>query len=265
MSGEEAEAPPPPAAADEGEKEPARPAVNLSEFLEQLPHPPVEEYPQEEECPFPERFTGDFFRDSLGEHEFQLEQAAVGGNIQRVHRLIELGANKDAPLDKDGRTALMIACELGWMELVRNLVEVEDCDMDGPLSRAGLRAIDYAGKAQFRWPHNKPIADYLKSRGSQYTWWGAAFAGDLRRLDTFIEHGQDINEINPVLWNYNAVDCAIYSSCGKATHWLIARGGTIMVRNCHVPIVNEMAWSVGRSDTFLYKEMGLEEGDYVKY
>ena len=29
-----------------------------------------------------------------------------------------------------------------------------------------------------------------QSQGSQYTWWGAAFAGDIRRLDTFIQNGQ---------------------------------------------------------------------------
>eukprot|EP00971_Amphidinium_carterae_P095098 1881632-Amphidinium_carterae.1 len=31
--------------------------------------------------------------------------------------------------------------------------------------KSGLRAIDYAGKEQFRWPNGLPILDYLKSVG----------------------------------------------------------------------------------------------------
>ena len=69
---------------------------------------------------------------------------------------------------------LMIACQLGWLSsqhhtlhdgqgstlisarvlklprfhLVKWLVEFEGVDMDGPISRCGFRAIDYAGKAR---------------------------------------------------------------------------------------------------------------------
>lgn len=57
----------------------------------------------------------------------------------------------------------MIACQLGWpfglspslaftnkqprFHLVKWLVEFEGVDIDGPMSRCGFRAIDYAGKA----------------------------------------------------------------------------------------------------------------------
>merc|ERR1712113_762931 len=102
---------------------------------------------------YPERYTGDIFRDSLPELEFKLEEAAIRGDVAEVHDLIEQGADKNAPLDKDLRTPLMIACDLGWFNLVKWLIEMEGVDMDGPISRCGFRAIDYAGKNQFRWPN----------------------------------------------------------------------------------------------------------------
>ena len=127
--------------------------------------------------------------------------------------------------------------------------------MDGPISRCGFRAIDYAGKArfcelgpsfsskclclgqeQFRWPNEEAsffselatvatqcasmtsiqveIADYLRSiesavnlsesqmrmrwyasnrrsMGSNYTWWGACFSGDIQRIDEYLQNGQE--------------------------------------------------------------------------
>jgi len=236
----------------------------FGELYGQLPKP-VSDYPPMEDRRYPERFTNDFVRDCLPELEFKLEQAAVKGDCEWVHSLIGAGADKDAPLDKDGKTVLMLACELGWMDLVKQLVEVEGVDIDGPISRCGFRAVDYAGKEQFRWPNEIEIVDYLKSKGSQYTWWGAAFSGDIRRLDVFIANGQDTNEINPVLWNYNAVDCAIHGGCSKAASFLVARGGIIQIRNCHFAVIDEMLWSIGRGDSFYYKEQGLELGKPAKW
>ncbi|CAJ1346998.1 unnamed protein product [Effrenium voratum] len=221
--------------------------------------------PLDNQQPYPERFTNDFFRDSLPELEFKLEEACVKGSIQEVHDLILKGADKDAPLDQDLKTPLMIACQLGWFHLVKWLVEFEEVDMDGPMSRCGFRAMDYAGKEQFRWPNEEvEIADYLRSMGSNYSWWGACFAGDIPRIDEYLQNGQDINEINPVLWNYNAVDCALHGGCAKAAQFLVARGGMITVRNCHVPVWEDMLWSLGRGDAFMYKEWGIEEGAFTK-
>ncbi|CAK9026150.1 Ribosomal RNA large subunit methyltransferase J [Durusdinium trenchii] len=235
-----------------------------ADLFNSLPEPPSE-YPPLDERAYPERFTDDYFRDSLPELEFKLEEACVKGSIQEVHDLILKGADKDAPLDKELKTPLMIACQLGWFHLVKWLVEFEGVDIDGPVSRCGFRAIDYAGKEQFRWPNEEvEIADYLRSLGSNYTWWGACFAGDIPRIDEYLQNGQDINEVNPVLWNYNAVDCAIHGGCGKAAQFLVARGGIITVRNCHIPVWEDMLWSVGRGDAFMYKEMGLEEGPVTK-
>lgn len=230
-----------------------------SEIYNSLPKP-ESDYPPLEDRKYPDRFTNDYFRDCLDELEFKLEQAVVKGDCQWVHSLIEQGADMHAPLDKEGKTALMIACQLGWIDLVKQLVEVEGVDINGPLSKCGFRAIDYAGKEQFRWPNEIEIADYLKSKGGQYTWWGAAFTGDIRRLETYIQNGQDINEINPVLWNFNAMDCAVNGGCGKAASYLVARGALLQIRNCHVPVVDEMLWSIGRGDAFMYKDWGLEKG-----
>mmetsp|Transcript_10768 Transcript_10768/g.18894 ORF Transcript_10768/g.18894 Transcript_10768/m.18894 type:complete len:244 (-) Transcript_10768:46-777(-) len=236
-----------------------------AEAYSQLGKSSDEGYPPLEDRPYPERYTGDFFRDSLPDVLFKLEQAAVKGDCEWAHSLIEMGADKNAALDKEGKTALMIACSLGWIDLVKQLVEVEDVDIDGPMSKCGFRAVDYAGKAQFRWPNDIEIADYLLSKGSQYTWWGAAFSGDIRRLETYLQNGQDINEINPVLWNYNAMDCAIHGGCSRATGFLAARGGLVQMRNCHLAVVDEMLWSIGRGDAFMYKEWGLEEGKFFKF
>ena len=131
--------------------------------------------------------------------------------------------------------------------------------------------------------------------------------GHIAILATAVDRsGEDVNEINPVLWNYNAVDCsrrsvshdssrtcarllqrcafcsqgALYGGCGKAAQFLVARGGIITVRNCsldavcsacpcdagtssavaccrlagHIPVWDEMLWSIGRGDAFMYKD-----------
>jgi len=235
-----------------------------AELFNSLPGPTVD-YPPLEERPYPERFTNDIFRDSLPELEFRLEEACIRGDCQEVHDLIEQGADKNAPLDKDLRTPLMIACHCGWFNMVKWLVEMEGVDMDGPISRCGWRAIDFAGAQHFKWPNEEmEIVEYLKSMGSNFTWWGACTAGDMKRIDEYLANGQDINELNPVLWNRNGIDCAIHGGAGKAAQFLVARGGLIQLRNCHVPVFDDMLWSVGRGDAFMYKEWGLEEGSFFK-
>jgi len=216
-------------------------------------------YPPIEKRPYPERNTGDFVRDSLQELEFQLEHAVVANDIRRVVHLIKLGANKDAPLDYQQRTALMLAAQAGYMELVMELVEGQNVDIN-LTSLCGFRAIDYAGKEEHRFPNDNDIVSYLKKCGSNHTWWGAAYAGDIRRIDTYLENGQDINDINPVLRNYNAVDCAIFNGHAKAAQFLIARGGMCQIRNAHMAVKHEMLWSIGREDAFYYKSKNLEDG-----
>lgn len=217
-----------------------------------------------EERPFPERYTADIVRDSLGEAEFAFEDAVNAGDIAKAKEFIGQGVNVDTILDSQGRTGLMIACASGCMEMVQYLVEQENADMDGPIARNGFRAIDFAGKEQFRWPNPNPIADYLKSKGSQYTWWGAACAGDIRRLNVFIENGQDINDVNPILYNWNALDCAIHTGNAKAAAFLVARGAFLPVRNCQPALLDTQMWSLGRDDSYMYKEWGVEQGPYAK-
>jgi len=234
--------------------------MQFAELWMQMPQAPSN-YPPLEERKYPERFTNDAFRDGLPPLEFRLEDACVRGDCQEAHDLIGQGADRNAPLDKDLMTPLMIACKLGHFSLVKWLVEIEGADMDGPLSRCGMRAIDYAGKEQFRWPNeDMEIADYMKSMGSDYTWWGACCSGDIPRLEEYLQNGQDINELNPILFNNNAIDCAINAGCAKAVQFLVARGGTVQIRNCHVPIFEEMFHSVGRADAFMYKEWRVEDG-----
>merc|ERR1712087_863924 len=38
------------------------------------------------------------------------------------------------------------------------------------------------------------IVNYLKDKGSEYTWRGALIGGDLDRINEFLENGQDIEE-----------------------------------------------------------------------
>lgn len=215
-------------------------------------------YPPPEDRCRPERFTNDYFRDSLPDDLFELENAVVEGDMVSVRRCLERGADKDAPLDNNQMTALMIACHMGNWDVIKILVEEFNADLDGPLSRAGLRAIDYAGMAGFRFPREHPIVEYLKSKGSQHTWWGACCSGDYVRVKEYLDNGQDVDELNPIMWNGNAVHLATEYNCHKIAAFLVSQGGTCMVRNCHVIDTHDMKWSIGRGDAFYYKQKRCE-------
>lgn len=219
---------------------------------------PEYEYAEREDREYPERYTGDYHTDSLPPDLWQLENAAMDGDIELVRKVVRGGADINAQLDNDQLTALMIACLAGNQEMVQVMVEELGADMDGPVSRAGLRAIDYAGREGFRFPDEHPIADYLKFKGSQHTWWGACQSGDVPRALEYLHHGQDIDEINPVLWNGNGVHLAYMSGNVRLMQLLIARGGTLQIRNCAWPATEEDLWSIGRGDAFYYKEEGLD-------
>merc|ERR1719463_128712 len=122
-------------------------------------------------------------------------------------------------------TPLMIACRQGYAELVGMLVERYEVDMDGPLSRCGFRAIDYAAYHHYRFPNDVMIAEYLKN-------------------------GQDVNEVNPVLYNYNAVECAVSGGHEKIAQWLMVQGGISAIRNCSEPKCDEDLWDLGRGTAF---------------
>merc|ERR1711879_542166 len=124
---------------------------------------------------------------------------------------------------------------------------------DDPLSRAGMRAIDYAGYQGYRFPNEHPICEYLKSKGSQHTWWGAIIAQDFKRVKEYVDNGQDVDEMNPVLWNANAIFLAGEFGTNRIASYLLSKGGTVAVRNCHNVDTHENKWSVGRNDCFFYK------------
>mmetsp|Transcript_56534 Transcript_56534/g.132590 ORF Transcript_56534/g.132590 Transcript_56534/m.132590 type:complete len:242 (-) Transcript_56534:104-829(-) len=217
------------------------------------------EYPLEEDRKFPERFTNDYFTDTLPEDLFALENAIVDGDVNTVRKLLAAGVDKDAPLNSSYMTALMIACMMGNWDLIQLLVEDYEADMDGPVSRAGFRAIDYAAAQGFRFPNDHPICEYLKSKGSQHTWWGAVIAGDFKRVAEYVDNGQDVDETNPVLWNGNAMMLAQEYGNPRVAQWLATKGATVMVRNCHNIDTHEMKWSVGRGDSFYYKAQKVEK------
>eukprot|EP00747_Dinoflagellata_sp_TGD_P164349 gnl/TRDRNA2_/TRDRNA2_184166_c0_seq1.p1 gnl/TRDRNA2_/TRDRNA2_184166_c0~~gnl/TRDRNA2_/TRDRNA2_184166_c0_seq1.p1 ORF type:complete len:229 (+),score=56.03 gnl/TRDRNA2_/TRDRNA2_184166_c0_seq1:79-765(+) len=217
-------------------------------------------YPTEEEAvPPPGRvLTQDPVRDFLADDLWELEKACVSNDIVKVANLIESGADRNAELDKDLSTPLMIACRQGYAELVGMLVERYEVDMDGPLSRCGFRAIDYAAYHHYRFPNDVMIAEYLKSKGSQYTWWGACYGADADRLREYLDNGQDVNEVNPVLYNYNAVECAVSGGHEKIAQWLMVQGGISAIRNCSEPKCDEDLWDLGRGTAFYYKQQGIE-------
>ncbi|CAJ1370762.1 unnamed protein product [Effrenium voratum] len=215
--------------------------------------------PRCKERKYPQRYSGDYFRDTLPSDLYELEQAVVDGDVFTVRKLLQAGVNLNAPLDSNHMTALMIACMMGNWDLIQLLVEDFDADLDGPLSRAGLRAIDYAGYEGFRFPSEHPICEYLKSKGSQHTWWGACCAGDFNRVKEYVDNGQDVDEINPVLWNGNGVFIAKEFGHNSIAQYLLTKGATVVIRNCHTIDTHEMKWSIGRGDAFFYKA-GAEVG-----
>mmetsp|Transcript_114700 Transcript_114700/g.255989 ORF Transcript_114700/g.255989 Transcript_114700/m.255989 type:complete len:241 (-) Transcript_114700:95-817(-) len=216
------------------------------------------EYPVEEERKFPERYSGDYFRDTLPADLYEFEGAVVDGDVFTVRKCLEVGVNPNAALNANHQTALMIACSMGNWDIIQMLVEDFDADLDGPLSRAGMRAIDYAAYESFRFPLEHPICEYLKSKGSQFTWWGSLCAGDFARVKEFVENGQDVDEYNPVLWNGNGIFIAQEFGHGRIASYLLTKGGTVSVRNCHNVDTMEDKWSIGRGDTFFYKACKLE-------
>eukprot|EP00405_Crypthecodinium_cohnii_P021220 CAMPEP_0206469038 /NCGR_PEP_ID=MMETSP0324_2-20121206/30015_1 /ASSEMBLY_ACC=CAM_ASM_000836 /TAXON_ID=2866 /ORGANISM="Crypthecodinium cohnii, Strain Seligo" /LENGTH=239 /DNA_ID=CAMNT_0053942667 /DNA_START=36 /DNA_END=755 /DNA_ORIENTATION=- len=216
------------------------------------------DYPPLEERLNSERYSGDYFRDTLPQELWEFENAVVDGDVFTVRALLEAGVNPNEPLDSNHMTALMIASMMGNWDIIQLLVEEFEADLDGPLSRAGMRAIDYAAAHGFCFPNEHPITEYLKSRGSQHTWWGALCAGDFQRVKEFVENGQDLDEVNPVLWNGNAIFMATEFAQPRIAHYLVSKGGTVAVRNAHNVDTHEMKWSIGRGDSFFYKAQKVE-------
>lgn len=217
------------------------------------------DYPSLEDRKYPERNSGDYFLDCLPEDLWEFESAVVDGNVPAVRKLLEAGIDQNAALNNNHMTALMIASRMGNWDIIQMLVEDFDADMDGPISRAGFRAIDFAAGEGFRFPNEQPIVEYLKSKGSQHTWWGACMAGDFKRVKEYVDNGQDVNEINPVLHNGNATYVAQEYAQTRIVQWLLTQGGAIPIRNNKNVDTHEMKWSIGRGDAFYYKAQKIEK------
>ena len=148
----------------------------------------------------------------------------MDGDAHPVRKCPETGANVNAFLDLNHLAALMIAWISGDWDVSRVFVEDFDADLDGPVSRAGTRAINYAGYQGHCFPVGHPICEYLKSEGSQHAWWEAVNAQDFKRVEEYVDNGQDIDEINPVLWSANAILVAQESGTNRIASYLLSRG-----------------------------------------
>jgi len=216
------------------------------------------DYPVEEERKYPERFSNDYFRDTLPADLYEFENAVVDGDVYNARKLLEAGVDPNAPLDNNHMTALMISCMMGNWDLIQILVEEFDADLDGPLSRSGFRAVDFAAYEGYRFPNEHPITEYLKSKGSQHSWWGALCASDFKRVKEYVDNGQDLDEVNPCLWNGNGVFVAQEFGNNRIAQYLVSKGATVMVRNNHNIDTHEMKWDIGRNTAFFYKQCKIE-------
>lgn len=188
--------------------------------------------------------------------DMPLVNACSVGYADRIKQLYRQGVDMNAPFedDPDHYTPLMVACRAGAYRAVLTLVNYCDVDLDGPESKQGFRAIDIAALNKYMLPNQIPIVEFLKYHGSQHTWWGAAYAGDLKRLKEFIDNGQDVDEVNHEEYNWNAVEMAHEAGMAKVAKWLIAKGGTMKIRNAEIPMTKAMMWDVGRMGSTYYAD-----------
>jgi len=179
-------------------------------------------------------------------HE-SLCKACAFADTDRIKELYRQGVDMNAPQEDDGEhhTPLMVACRAGAYRSVQILVNYCKVDTDGPETKQGFRAIDIAAKGKYMLPGDLPIVEFLKEHGSQHTWWGAAYAGDLKRLKEFLDNGQDVDEINIEEYNRNAVEMAMEAGLNKVAKWLITKGGTVMIRNAEMPMTTAQMWDIG--------------------
>lgn len=193
-------------------------------------------------------------------------EACSVSDTDRIKQLWLQGVDMNEPQedDQDNYTPLMVACRAGAYRAVLILAKVCEVDLDGPETKQGFRAIDIAAKRKYMNPGPVPIVELLKSYGSQHTWWGAAYAGDLKRLKEFIDNGQDVDEVNTEEYNWNAVEMAIEAGLAKVAKWLITKGGTVKIRNAQIPMTRAMMWDVGREGSTYFSDWRNKNSAEVK-
>jgi ankyrin repeat protein len=143
------------------------------------------------------RFHGNKYVDALPDIDQQLENAIIMGDLTWVKDCVKKGANVNCRLDEKGFTPLMLACEGGWANIVKYLVESGDIDLEAKDS-GGYNAVDVAAMfGYYDMGVNGDVAnivDYLKSQGLAFTWGGAIIGYDLDQINEYLENGQDIEE-----------------------------------------------------------------------
>eukprot|EP00929_Paragymnodinium_shiwhaense_P010448 TRINITY_DN11508_c0_g1_i1.p1 TRINITY_DN11508_c0_g1~~TRINITY_DN11508_c0_g1_i1.p1 ORF type:complete len:244 (+),score=62.50 TRINITY_DN11508_c0_g1_i1:65-796(+) len=158
------------------------------------------------------------------------------GNIDWAKDCIRRGVDVDARLDAFGGTALFVAVEQGNWAMMRYLVEEAGAALE-LADYGGYTALDYAAACHQHHPEKPPIlrdgtlapmdiASYLKSKGMQYTWFGAALAEDIDRLWEFLENGQDVNELGGH-FRRNAAEEALDNGNIYTARFLMVKGGTM--------------------------------------
>merc|ERR1719188_114296 len=76
------------------------------------------------------RIHGCDYIDALPDIDQQLENAIIMGDLAWVKDCVKKGANVNCRLDEKGFTPLMLACEGGWANIVRYLVDHTDVSLE---------------------------------------------------------------------------------------------------------------------------------------
>mmetsp|Transcript_114007 Transcript_114007/g.243135 ORF Transcript_114007/g.243135 Transcript_114007/m.243135 type:complete len:231 (-) Transcript_114007:23-715(-) len=156
------------------------------------------------------------------------------GNFPWAKECVKKGVDVNARLDAYGGNALFVAIEQNNWAMMTYLVEDVKVDLE-QVDYGGLNALDYAAACHCHHPDKPPMladgssapsdmATYLKSKGMQYTWFGAAMAEDIDRLWEYLENGQDVNERGGH-FNKTAMEEAIDNGGYWTAKFLEVKGG----------------------------------------
>jgi ankyrin repeat protein len=184
--------------------------------------------------------------DALPDIDQQLENAIIMGDLTWVKDCVKKGANVNCRLDEKGFTPLMLACEGGWANIVKYLVENGDLDLEAKDS-GGYNAVDVA--AMFGYTDlgaNGDVANivqYLKDQGLGFTWGGAIIGNDVDQVNEYLENGQDIEErigyYNEGAYKHTATQLAAKFGRHALARYLLTLGAVIPRDVCQLQVPYE--------------------------
>eukprot|EP00747_Dinoflagellata_sp_TGD_P089584 gnl/TRDRNA2_/TRDRNA2_164376_c0_seq5.p2 gnl/TRDRNA2_/TRDRNA2_164376_c0~~gnl/TRDRNA2_/TRDRNA2_164376_c0_seq5.p2 ORF type:complete len:222 (+),score=66.68 gnl/TRDRNA2_/TRDRNA2_164376_c0_seq5:63-728(+) len=172
------------------------------------------------------------------------------GSFDWAKECVKKGVDVNARLDTYGGNALFLAIEQCNMPMIEWLVEEVKIDLS-TVDYGGYNALDYAAACKYNVEERPPVgyeqsvAAYLKSQGLEYTWFGAALAGDVDKLLEFLDNGQDINERGGH-FNRNACQEAIDNGHFWIARLLMTKGAAVGIQPFYMsfPEENEVTVSV---------------------